>query len=215
MSVILPEFGLFYAAVPKIACTSVKSFFYRAVHGHGFRPGAGKRHIHEVYQTFARDNYPPDLDWDRFDNRVAIVRQPVHRFISAYRNRVGALRELSVEKAGPRLAELGLEPDPPLDRFVDQFELYRQAHPSIFHHTRPMVDFLGDDPGFFHRIYAIDDVDRFAADMNALMGTEVKMTRMQTGGPRVTTADLSKPQRQKIRRFYKQDFRVFREFWRG
>ena len=214
MSVILDQYELFYAAVPKVACTSLKSMFFELENGHPFAPykvNGRMKNVHNIgYRSMLRDTYPEG----RIANfhRVTLVRDPVKRFLSAYSNRVLHHRELSREKAGKKLRELNLEPNPDLDLFVEKHADYLEAHPSILHHTRPMVDFLGKDAGYFSKIYPMEDMDQFARDISDRVGKEVTVGREQTGGRKFQLSDLSEAQTRKIRDYYETDYRVFSDY---
>lgn len=141
--------------------------------------------------------------------RLLAVRDPIQRLVSAYRNRVHKHRELSSDKAGKALASLGLDADPSLTQFVDQLEMYQQVVGSIFHHTRPMVDFVGNDASCFTLVCDIKDCDRLADFTNGLMGTSVKLGRHQTEGSGDSVSDLGSAQREKLLDYYREDYKAF------
>ncbi len=114
-----------------------------------------------------------------------------------------------MEIAGKKLRELDLAPDPDLDTFIDKFEGYVQAHDSIFHHTRPMADFIGDDEKYFTRIYKIEELDEFMQDMNDHMGTNLELGRMQTGGPKIGIESLKPQQLAKLKKLNEKDYEAF------
>ncbi|SLN46060.1 Sulfotransferase family protein [Roseovarius litorisediminis] len=211
MTVVLAKFKLFYGAVPKAACTSINHMFFQAENGFEFRPFTAngvRKHIHNAaYRPMLRARYP-EAQIENF-RRVSVVRDPVKRFLSAYSNRVVALKELSMEIAGEKLRELDLAPDPDLDTFIDKFEGYVQAHDSIFHHTRPMADFIGDDEKYFTRIYKIEELDEFMQDMNDHMGTNLELGRMQTGGPKIGIESLKPQQLAKLKKLNEKDYEAF------
>ncbi|MEP4039199.1 sulfotransferase family 2 domain-containing protein [Pseudophaeobacter sp.] len=211
MTVFLEKYKIFYAAVPKTGCTSLKLAFFELENGFPFRSfwanGASK-HIHNVgYRTRERSEFPEARIKDY--HRIAFVREPIARLLSAYGNRVIHHQELSLNKAAAGLEEYKLEPTPDLDQFIDRFIDYRKAHSSILHHTLPSSDFLGMDPSYYHRIYTLSEMDQFASDMSERTGQEVKVGRSQTHGPKFKVEDLTTKQQQKIREFYKSDYEAF------
>lgn len=215
MSVVLDQFELFYAAVPKVACTSVKHMFFVIENGRRFRPFSINGHpkqIHNIgYRTFLREVYPEQRIADY--HRITLVRDPIRRFLSAYSNRVLHHRELSMDKAGKKLRALGLQPRPDLDLFVERHAEYLNAHPSIFHHTRPMTDFLGTDAGYFSQVYALEDMDRFVGDVAKRVGKEVEIGREQTGGKKFKPSDLSAAQIDRLKTYYEADYRAFGDYF--
>lgn len=215
MSVILDKEKVFYAAVSKIACTSIKLAFYQLENEVPFQPFLvnGKwKSIHNIgYRSLLRDFYPEGRIASFF--RVALVRDPVDRFLSAYGNRVMHHRELSVQKAGEALTQLDLAPTPDLDLFVDRYEDYLQAHPSILFHTRPMVDFLGPDPSYFSRLYTLRQMDAFAADISERTGRDLVIGRHQTGGPKLARQDLTKARLDKVKSLYEKDYASYGSYF--
>lgn len=215
MSVVLDQYELFYAAVPKVACTSVKHMFFVIENGRRFEPFTINGHpkqIHNVaYRSFLREVYPEQRIASY--HRVALVRDPIKRFLSAYSNRVLHHRELSMDKAGKKLRALGLQPRPDLDMFVERHAEYLEAHPSILHHTRPMSDFLGTDAGYFSKLYALDNMDQFVRDIAARTGKEVEIGREQTGGRKFKPSDLTGAQIDKIKAYYASDYRTFGDYF--
>lgn len=211
MSVILDKYEFFYAAVPKVACTSLKNMFFVIENGRSLEPftiSSRPKHIHNIgYPTALREKYPEKRIATY--HRVALVRDPIKRFLSAYSNRVLHYHELSMDRAGPKLKKLGLEPTPDLDLFVEKYAQYLEAHPSILHHTRPMTDFLGADTGYFAKLYALNNIDQFVKDVAERVEMDVKIGREQTGGPKFKPSDLSAAQIQKIKAYYKSDYRAF------
>lgn len=211
MTLIIPQHSLFYAAVPKIACTTLKHFFYTAQTGEIFDPNVQGKTLHQVWPGLFFDDYPETAK--AMDHRITIVRNPLKRFLSAYQNRVHHHGELSQAKAGNRLKELDLKPDPSLDEFIDHLDLYRKAHSSIAHHTQPMTDFLGQDPTYFTHIYNMQQLEEMAADINAIMGTSVTLPHLQrTHRAKLQPDDLSETQRRKLRNFYAKDFEIFTDY---
>lgn len=214
MSVILAKHKLFYASVPKVACTSIKHMFFEFENGRPFTPyiaNGQNRNIHNaVYKGLFREKYPEKRIAN--SHRVALVRDPISRFLSAYSNRVVFHKELSRDKAGPKLKALGLTPNPELDQFIDQLDDYCQAHGSILHHTRPMVDFLGKDPAYFSRLYAFSELSQFVSDMSEHLKTELTLGHKQSGGPKLSRDLLSAAQLQKLEARYKDDFATFKDW---
>ncbi|WP_158234168.1 sulfotransferase family 2 domain-containing protein [Oceaniglobus indicus] len=166
-----------------------------------------KRHIHEYYRSSLWDVIPHKRIADF--HRVTVVRDPVERFLSAYGNRVIHHRELSPRKTGPKFKNRGLEHNPDLDLFIDRFEEYYGASGPIHHHMRPMVDFVGDDPSYFSKVYKIGDVDDFVADVGEHVGAALTIGRHQTGGRKFRKEDLSPAQLAKMESFYHADYEAF------
>ena len=213
MTVILQEYGLSYLPVPKIACTSLKTFFYEIENGFPFRSfstSGRKWWIHDLYRSRARADQP--LDAMAYHHRIAVVRDPVARLLSCYSNRVLHHRELSRDKALRPLRRAGLPYSPDLSTFVANLEGYCAAVPAIQHHAAPMVTYLGDDPAYFARIYTMSELDQLVEDVAARTGRRAPLQRLQTGGPKITADALSSAEIDRLRDFYAQDYSAFAAF---
>lgn len=208
MTVHIHRASLTYFALPKVACTSLKHFFHEVRTGQPFVPPRPGRHIHHTHPTKLLANLPGNFI--EADERILVIRDPIRRLVSAYRNRVHGHRELSKAKSGLALEAHGLAPYPTLTQFVDQLEQYQEAVPSIRHHTRPMVDFVGHDMTYFTRVYDISGVEALAAFVNRKMGTAVQLQRRQTKGGSQTIDDLGPAQREKLLAYYSEDYRALR-----
>lgn len=211
MPVILPEHKLSYFFVPKVACTSLKYMFYEVENGKRFEPFRinGKLvKIHGLYPSPLFDDCPHAQMADH--TRLALVRDPVERVLSCYGNRVVASKELSEAKAGKKLKELGLKPNPTLQEFIARLKRYRKAHRSIAHHSRPLSDFLGKNPDYFTRIYPLREIGSFVEEVSKIVGRPLEAERLQTRGPKFSPeTDLTEEERAKIRRIYAEDYEIF------
>lgn len=215
MAVIVKRFGICYFPVPKVANTSMKHFLYKLEHGKAFSthkdPETGVvQHIHKVLPT------PVFSDVDMSSTagflRFAIIRDPVERLVSAWRNRVRYHQELSEGKVNLRtLKELGLPENPDLDTFVDNLDKYRTVKASIKTHTDPIVDFLGFDASFYHLVFTMNQSDIIEKFLYSVSGVKDSIGRHQTGGPSASITDLDQIRIGKIREYYSDDYRVFGE----
>lgn len=215
MTVILESHKLFYAAVPKVACSSIKRMLFEVENGFAFqnyRANGQLRHIHGVYPTVPFKRFPFDQIADF--RRLCLVRDPVQRLLSAYSNRVIHHRELTPEAVAKTSRFKRLTPHPELDEFVDRLERY-MAVPAIKGHCRPMIDMLGEDVGFYHAIYDIRRMDEFIADVSDTVGRPLEAGRFQTGGPKIDKSELTAAQTAKLERFYKRDYEVFGSSLKG
>lgn len=203
--------GIAYMPIPKVACTSIKQMLYMAEHGRRFEPYKGKNgktmFIHDAYPAIPFDKIDHALIADC--DRIAVVRDPVLRVLSAYSNRVVFHRELSAEKQGEILKKLDLAPDPDLATFVDRLDEYAAAFSGIHHHTRPQVDFLGYDPTYLSKIYRFSELEMLAEDVRRRTGTEVQLPWLQKGGPKIPISALSRAQQDKLHDMFADDYVAF------
>jgi len=213
MPIVLRKYNVAYFPVPKVACTSIKHLFFFLEHGRNFEnfiDSAGiKRHIHNSWHptlSSSRD------DWSCAANmhRIVIVRDPVDRFISAYRNRVLFHKELSETTVDIEKSQiLGVRPDPDLNEFIDSLELYRALSPVIRHHTHPQTCFIGHTMDYFSKVYRFEELDRLASDLCERTGLPVVLPHKQKGiGGELPS--ISSKRIEKILEFYSGDYALLK-----
>lgn len=215
MAIFNYQLKLSYYSAPKCACTTLKHVFFEIENGFSFKPFSanGKRYyIHSLYPS-----QPFGLA-SRLDkanhHKIAVVRDPIDRLLSCYRNRVVHHRELCSEMLSAQALREGLVPDPSLAKFIDCFDLYRAHSHPIAHHSEPLVYFLGERPEYFSKIYKVNDVNgELVKDLMTVFGVQLTPEYRQTGGPTLSRYDLLPAQVAKIQRFYEQDYATFHRYF--
>jgi hypothetical protein len=209
--------------VPKVGSTSL----FEWLHGIVFRrPYTRLKSMPYIHQWFAEQQ--TDIisnvanSGDAVPRRYfsfCLTRDPVKRFLSAYSNRVQHHRELALSHpAGLNAVKAGLRADPEVNYLIQNLAEYQHVSPAIRHHTRPMTDFLGEDPSIYHRIFDISDMPSLRqALLDHWHDCEIAMDqaavpaipRLQTGGPKLGLDVLSYQSIQILAEYYKKDYEVF------
>jgi len=96
-----------------------------------------------------------------------------------------------------------------LQGFIKQLKRYRRANKSIAHHSKPLADFLGRDPGYFTTVYPMAEIGRFVADVSKIVGQPLEAERLQTRGPKFTPEALTADEIAKIKRLYAEDYDIY------
>lgn len=215
MAAILREHKIFYGSAPKVACTSIKRTFFYIENGFAFRRFAtnGKKwNIHTLYKPQPLSRQLKEEIDGYF--RLAFVRDPVQRFLSAYSNRVLHHGNMQSEfKARTQLQAAGLPTKPDIHLFIEKFDTFTAASQAVHHHTRPLVYFLGKDPKYFHKLFKLSEMPEFEKLIYERTGVEVTVPRLQTGGPKISRDELSKHEIRKIERLYSMDYKAFSAYF--
>jgi hypothetical protein len=200
MSIYSEVLNIRYYPVPKVACTSVKRVIYELEHGAPYKGGS----IHKAYDTAT---FSPGTE-DRVEGelRIALVRDPIKRFISAYRNRIHGYEEAAHWKLRKQGLPLDMKPFPSPQEFVHNLAAYQARVPSLKHHTLPMVTYLGRDPGFYDHIFDMSDIPALEALLSERAGRDVRLPVTQTGGPGYTAEALGDEGRTILRDYYREDY---------
>ena len=193
MPYVIPDKRLAVFFSPKSAGTSARALLFELENGRPFEPYRvqGK----EIDANAILTNFR----FDRVDHealagfhRIAIIRDPVRRFLSAYTNRVLHYRELSEDVVGDKLAKRGLTPDPDLDTFVDNITRYTKVSNPIRRHTRDQQMFLGPNTDYFDAVFRVEDLGAFPKHLEDRYGCPpLTLPRLQTGGPKIRIEDVT------------------------
>ncbi|MFV1876246.1 sulfotransferase family 2 domain-containing protein [Nioella sp.] len=218
MAISISRSNLIYFPVPKVACTSLKLFVYEVEFGEPFQAhvlGSRKIHIHNWRKDYESCSFfntkSPGYSEGRF---MAVIRDPVKRFLSAYSNRVLYHGELSETKVNIEAARvLGVQLVPPVDEFILNIEKYTILSPSIKHHISPAATFLGHDMSFFYHVIPIEETQIFKGLVNDACGTSVEMPRAQQGGKKVRFSDLSREAKTKLLEYCAGDYALLRDYY--
>jgi hypothetical protein len=220
--IIIPKLLVGYQHTPKIASTSVFSWFYAALYGRDFFEGDATRNIHNYFwgacpdvKTVENrsDSVAPYQGYIRF----AVTRDPVKRFLSMYGNRVVHHRELSpASKAAELLKKAGLPFDPEINVLVGRLHDYAGCEPSISWHTRPQMDFLGPDLSVYSDLVDIRDLDgliekvrenwRREGRTDLLQRAPSRLGRDQAGGAKLGLEVLTPESFERLMEYYQEDY---------
>lgn len=126
----------------------------------------------------------------RGEHRICIVRDPVERFVSGYRNRVLFHGDLKGTHG---------EVPPSLEAFVEGFESYCRANRHIWGHFLPQCAFYGSEPEMLTEVFGVEEVGtRLRAYLEGLFHVELPALHLQQSGEQVPGLVLEPSLRRKI-----------------
>lgn len=212
MVVTIEKLKVAYFPVPKAANTSMKHLLHGIKTGKRFTTTTDQatgavRHIHREYRTPKFSSIKSE-DYRGFF-KIAIVRDPVERVVSAWRNRVMHHKELEDGSTAEKIHRVGLPQKPTLPQFVECLEEYRAVNKSIAVHTAPLVDFLGPSRNYYDLIFDISESRQIEVFFSTLTGEDRKLPVKQVGGPPANRDQLPDELVQKLEGIYKDDYRLF------
>ena len=216
MPYILPAQRMAFFFSPKAGGTSLRAFLFHAENGFAFRDFLVQGHPMDANKLTA--NYR----FNRVDHGAlegyrcfALLRDPVRRFLSGYSNRVLHYRELSIEAAGQDLLREGLPPDPDIATFLDNYIGYLRCSKPLARHFLKQQKFIGPDPAHYERIFRLEALDELVEFVNGECGTQAKMPRLQTGGPKLDFFALDEDLQLRILEICQHDiaFQIFPDYW--
>ncbi len=196
MAIVSPTLGMVYYDITKIASSSLKILLWEIENGRPF-PSENKlqRFAHRWRARLLRDdsrkpgNLHNDFDWIKtraFDpdvgaqedyHRFTVVRDPIQRLLSAWKDKVNR------KQFGRRPAEIralrqeGLPVDPSFGEFIDHFEAYRQISRPARIHSTSYAWHLGEDLSFFDSVHRLEQMDVLLALFSQRLGRPVSLPR--------------------------------------
>jgi len=193
---------LTYYPCPKNANTSAKMFFAKHLNVDKNFTFLGDQ-IPQIEQT--PEQYGDKLDIIgiipskqpfrkmNVDIKCCIVRDPVKRFISAYKNRILYHRDIQFK-----------------DHSIDM--ILKKLENNIFEnrHFLPQVYFLGEDLDYYTFWSTTEEVDLFAEKVNDFFSRKIIFPKIQTGGNDIKIK-LTNSQISKIEKIYSKDFKLIQK----
>ena len=210
------QFKIAYFPVPKTASTSMKHAFYQLEHGKPFEmvrvPGQ-KTGIHNKYlstQPFNRIDHARYTDY----SRIAIIRDPVQRIISAFHHRVERELALTEKRIDMDLARaLGVKPNPSRSDFICNIEKYRLLSLEIKHHTDPFTSFLGPDLSYFTDVVKIRKIPELAAQIERLTGRKFEVGHRQKGREKPMVLRMGRQARDALLTYCAGDYALMKGYF--
>jgi hypothetical protein len=207
-----------YAAVPKVACTSIKHLLFSLENGgRPFQPFRANGKAYNVHTLYPSRLFESGYKFDSFKEyfKFAVIRDPIARFVSAYSNRVVYYRDIGEKQLDKEAIKAGLKPNPELGFFIENIAAYRQWSNQIRHHTDSLTSFVGPDLSRYDAVYPIEELARCAADLSRILGREIEIPHKQTGGPKVPRDTLTANQIRILTELYREDYALLHDYYQA
>ena len=127
------------------------------------------------------------------DIKCCIVRDPIKRFISAYKNRILYHHDIQFK-------------DHSVDMILEKLENNNFEN----RHFLPQVYFLGEDLSYYTFWSTTEDLSFFVEQVNDFFSRKINFPKIQTGGSDIKIK-LTKSQISKIEKIYAKDFKLIQK----
>lgn len=199
-----------YFPIPKSACTTLKNILYYLE----FQEDYPKKpeSIHSFWRH-KKEEINPDILNEYF--KFVVIRDPIKRFLSCYRNRIFFHKDLAQTKQinVEQFRGLGLKKYPRLDFFVQHLEEYIMVSNKTEHHFSPQSQLLIDDLSFYDFVCPIEEMERLRRKLSEIADQELYFPHYQTGGPSITLKNLTQESLSKLIEFYAEDYEILRKYY--
>lgn len=168
----------------------------------------GQKNIHKYY---SRNVSVIDLSTYSEYYKFAVVREPVERFVSAYRNRILLNRDL---KGVRKINSIESASSPPsINEFAMDLEWYIQRLPIVDEHFSPQGERLGHNLSICDEIFPMERLCDLEEKLVQIVGRRAHMPRKQTGGPKMGLEVLSREALEKLITFYEPDYVLLADYY--
>lgn len=210
------QFKIAYFPVPKTASTSMKHAFYQFEHGEPFNRVKVPGQKPDIHGNYVSTRHFYEIDHARYKgwSRVAVIRDPVRRIISAYHHRVVREGELSENRIDMDLARaLGVGANPSRREFLCNLEKYRILSQPIRHHTDPFTKFLGHDLSYFTDVVKIGKIGELAQQIEALTGKKFVLEHHQKGDGKPMVLRMDRRARDALLNYCAGDYALMKGYF--
>jgi len=217
MPVASSQLSLVYYDVPKVACTSLKTWFWELEHGQAFTgdsprgkvlnrlglKGYGDIHLQESTRTRSFKAAPkPPVGYAT----LTVVRDPIRRLVSAWKDKVNAESFKGQRNVLNDLENEGLAPNPDFETFIEHFDEYRMVTRATRIHTNSLAWHLGPDIGLYDHVFSLEALDELIAFLSEKLGKEVSLPRQNTTHSNRSAIKLSSAQVDRILEITRPDY---------
>lgn len=196
--------NLLFFPVPKNAGTSVRHLLYELDHGQAYETPIVDGRPVELHHIYGQPTPFAPVKAPAGAVKIAIVRDPLRRLVSAYRNRVLHYGEIGARQVALYRLPPRLPPRPDFRTFVENLGEYQKI-PDIAHHTTAQVNFIGRDPAYYDRIFRFEALAELEAYLSDRAGRPVALPRLRTEGPAMDETAIDDDLRRKIAARYEAD----------
>ena len=149
-------------------------------------------------KIWVEKNYISVDNWLDFDARIAIVRDPVKRFVSCYKDRI-----YNKNKDGTR------EYVKSFDDFLNNFDLIKKKSKDIRKHSLPLVEILGPSSNY-NKIICLEELNnKFIPLIQNISDTKKIPVSYHKTSRKAKEVILSSRQIEKIQSLYKDDYNEY------
>jgi len=193
---------LAFFPMPKVACTSISYLLYEIINGTSHESG----NIHSYFKAGSAE-----LNLDRYADyfKFVVVRDPVERFISGFRNRVLYHQEIDV--IAPPSESSAIAQD--INAFALNIRAQITDAKSSMIHFETQRQRLGEDLGIFDHVSTIKEIPELVQELSKRTGRKLTMGHYQTGGPKLGLEDISDKALDHLIEFYQPDYDLLSDYY--
>lgn len=225
MAIVSHEFKLIYFDVPKVACTTLKTHLYELARGPLVPPGQPSLkdraraalgrprpqnkgpsvHYRDGYRTLSYARAVREQDLPEDYARIAVVRDPIARFYSAWANKANEA-DFTRRDELEDLRNEGLSTAPDFQQYLMNFEAYRTHSRPVRVHNRPYSWHLGPSASDFDQIFQIENMSSLEAWLSDRHGAPITLRKSNRSGRKQDVIPLTQEQKANLLALTQEDY---------
>ncbi|MDJ0519735.1 MAG: sulfotransferase family 2 domain-containing protein [Trichodesmium sp. MO_231.B1] len=202
-----------YNFILKCACSTVKTTMGWLENGQDDRSkiiSMPKRQSHKMYWWVKIENLA--VNYFKF----VVVREPIKWFLSAVSNQVFFSRNsFESQKLTSykylSIAKLGVNPE--INWLIENLESYLEMSQFFKHHIKAQHIFMGNQIKGFDRVFQVECLGELGEKLSEITGMEINLPRLNTGGRKISLAELSEKSMKKLIDFYTRDYELLKDYY--
>ena len=226
MAVVSHELKLIYFDVPKVACTTLKTQLYELAYGPlvaPFQPTLKDRaraalgrshprpkgpsvHYRDGYRTLSYARALREQDLPKDYARIAVVRDPIARFYSAWANKANEA-DFARRDELEDLRNEGLSTAPDFQEFLANFEAYRALSRPVRVHNQLYSWHLGPRASNFDQIFQIEDMGALEAWLSERNSEPITLRSSNQSDRKQDAVPLTADEKAKLLALTQEDYR--------
>lgn len=232
MAIVSQKLGMVYFDISKIASSSLKILLWEIENNRPYPSESKARRIakrwfsklsgdaratpkslHNDFAWLKTKPFDPDAGLSDGYHRFTVVRDPMQRLLSAWKDKVNQ-KQFSRRPAEIRdLRRAQLPLDPSFGEFIDNFDAYREiSRPARIHATR--YDWhLGPDLSVFDSVHQLEHMDVLMALFSERLGREVSMPRSNTSRQETRSSALTDGQLNRLAEITAPDYALLGDLY--
>lgn len=208
MVVHLKEHDLLVLTLAKGGGTTLKAFLYEIDFGEPFIYTDENR-VQGPYRYYPAKDFvdiPDEAKASR--HRLAMVRDPVDRVLSCYRDKVVRGVYLGGLRRG-QLAEAGLPELPDLEEFIARLHEYRKVSLNLWGHTKTAITCFGDQPDWLTEIFDMSELQRIAHRIEEITGRTATLDHHNKTAEAGEKTTISRSAYDLLMEFYDEEYSLY------
>ena len=175
----VPSTNLRIFAAPKVATSSLKEFCL-TISDNPTRSSS----LAGVSKSRLRHKLLPNLEFDSemFEEGkipIALIRNPVSRFLSVYRNKVENPRGFHA-KEWAIAADRGYAKPSNVEEFLVDLHHFSNICPGVGRHALPQVRWIGESPLVFSKVFYLERISQLENLISSTIGRQIHLPQLNT-----------------------------------